>query len=133
MIKLTSHCGICRFTFTNSNEKSLLEIVLNDRINTDGFILSSPTARYSVKGQMIGDNVCIVNYEGTTGEIFEANKLTYDPINKRVVKTSLLKHKPITSGNVALGLLTCDSVIKKFVGIYNIKQNITEVLSYETY
>jgi hypothetical protein len=64
MIKLTSHCGIYRFSFTNGNEKSLLELVLNDAIDADGFIVSAPKMNYSVKGQMIDENPFIVNYEG---------------------------------------------------------------------
>jgi hypothetical protein len=133
MIKLTSHCGICRFSFTNSNEKSLLELALNNTIDVDGLMVSAPKVGYSIKGRTLDGNTFMANYEGTTGEVFEKNELTYNILTKRVVKTDTLKHNLISNNNIILGLLICDSVIKKFTGIYNLKQNVTEVIDYETY
>jgi hypothetical protein len=133
MIKLSAHCGICRFSFSNANEKSLLEIALKDDIDSNGLLVSAPRLSYSIKGQTLDGNTFIANYEGATGEVLEMNNLTYDLINKRVVKTNALKHNLISNNNIILGLLTCDSVIKKFNGIYNLKQNTTEVFGYETY
>jgi hypothetical protein len=49
------------------------------------------------------------------------------------MKTELLKYNPISSSNIVLGFMICNSGIKKFTGIYNSKQNTTEILSYETY
>jgi hypothetical protein len=133
MIKLSSHCGICRFDFTNVNEKSLLEILLNDDINSNGFLVSAPRPTHSLKGQSLNDNIFSLNYEGTTGEILEVNGLTYEIFSKTVVKTDYLKHNPISSDNIILGLMTCNNVVKRFTGVYNLKQNTTEVFSYETY
>jgi hypothetical protein len=133
MIKVYCHCGIFRFSFSNSNEKSLLEIALNSSVTAEGLMAEAPNLSFSVEGQKIDDQTFIVNYEGTAGEMLEKNGLTHDIIDKKVKRTSSLNNGNVSVNNLVLGLLTCDKVLKKYVGIYNPKQNVTEVLDYETY
>jgi hypothetical protein len=106
---------------------------LNNNIDCNGFLISAPKLTYSIKGQKLDDNTFSVNYEGTTGEILVANGLTYNPFTKKVVKTNTLRNNNISQNNMVLGFMTCDNVIKRFSGVYNLKQNTTEILSYETY
>jgi hypothetical protein len=133
MIKLSCHCGLYHFDFSNGSEKSLAELLLDDEIDTNGLPVSTPKIYYSLKGQKIDNETYLINHEGTPGEVLELNKLTYDIISKKVVQTKLLNYLDISSNNIVLGLMSCNSVVRKFTGIFNLKQNITEIISYETY
>jgi hypothetical protein len=133
MIKLFCHCGIFCFDFSNAREKSLLELTIGGDIDSRGFPTFQPRIDFSLRGQAIYDNSYTVNCEGTTGEVLEKNNLTFDIFRRKIVKTPSLGGDMVADSGIALGLLNCNSLLKKYWGVYNLKQNTTEALSYETY